>query len=112
MLINSRATALHRHFPSYFYQIKIKVRAKLSLCLTKHQAIKTLGGRGIVPHILDFSTRKWVVSFIPQLLYSRGKSPQYPLDRRLGGPQNQSVHSRKEKNYHPPLEIEPQSSKL
>jgi hypothetical protein len=27
-----------------------------------------------------------VVSFTPQQLYPRGKSPWYPLDRRLGGP--------------------------
>jgi len=25
-----------------------------------------------------------VVSFMPQLLYPQGKSPWYPLDRRLG----------------------------
>jgi hypothetical protein len=31
-----------------------------------------------------------VVSFTPQPLYPRGKSPRYPLDRRLGGPQSQS----------------------
>jgi len=27
-----------------------------------------------------------VVSFMPHLLYHQGKSPRYPLDRRLGGP--------------------------
>jgi hypothetical protein len=32
-----------------------------------------------------------MVSFIPLLLYSQGKSPWYPLDRRLGGPQSQSL---------------------
>jgi hypothetical protein len=31
-----------------------------------------------------------VVSFTPQPLYSRAKSPRYPLDMRLGGPQNRS----------------------
>jgi hypothetical protein len=31
-----------------------------------------------------------VVRFIPRPLYPQGKSPQYPLDRRLGGPQSQS----------------------
>jgi len=31
-----------------------------------------------------------MVSFMPWLLYPWGKSPQYPLDRRLGGPQGQS----------------------
>jgi len=28
-----------------------------------------------------------LVSFMPQLLYPQGKSPWYPLDRRLAGPQ-------------------------
>jgi hypothetical protein len=36
--------------------------------------------------VLDLSTRwRWVVSFMHHLLYPWGKSPQYPLDRRLGG---------------------------
>jgi hypothetical protein len=30
-----------------------------------------------------------VVSFMPLPLYPRGKSPRYPLDRRLGGPQSE-----------------------
>jgi hypothetical protein len=29
---------------------------------------------------------RWVVNFMPRPLYPRGKSPRYPLDRRLGGP--------------------------
>jgi hypothetical protein len=44
---------------------------------------------GVAPRILDLGTRwKWVVSFTPRPLYTQGKSPCYPLDRRLGGPQN------------------------
>jgi hypothetical protein len=31
-----------------------------------------------------------MVSFTPQPLYPQGKSPWYPLDRRLGGPQSWS----------------------
>jgi hypothetical protein len=39
----------------------------------------------------DIGTRwRWVVSFTPQLLYSQGKRPWYPLDRRLGRPQSRS----------------------
>jgi hypothetical protein len=39
-----------------------------------------------------------VVSFMPWLLYPQGESPQYPLERRLGGFQSsQSLHSGKEK---------------
>jgi hypothetical protein len=35
-----------------------------------------------------------VVIFTLQLLNFLGKSSQYPLDRRLGGPQSQSLWSR------------------
>jgi hypothetical protein len=36
---------------------------------------------------LDLGIRqRWVVSFTSRPLYPRGKSPQYPLDRRLGRP--------------------------
>jgi hypothetical protein len=31
---------------------------------------------------------RWVVSFTPRPFYPQGKSPWYPLDRRLGGPQS------------------------
>jgi hypothetical protein len=44
---------------------------------------------------------------MPWLLYPQGKSPWYPLDRRLGGPQSQSGHSGEEKNSQPLLGLEP-----
>jgi hypothetical protein len=67
-----------------------KNKVKLSLCLTKHQA-DVLGSGGIAPRILDLGTRqRWVVSFTSWSLYPQGKSPSYPLDRRLGGPQSRS----------------------
>jgi hypothetical protein len=53
-----------------------------------------------------------MVSFMPQLLYPWSKSLQYPLDRRLDGPQSQSGCGGKEENI-PSLSlpgIEPQSS--
>jgi hypothetical protein len=64
-----------------------KVKVKLSLCFNWapcHEGI--LGSGGIAPCILDLGIRwKWVVSFMPQLLYPpQGKSLWYPLDRRLG----------------------------
>jgi len=45
-------------------------------------------------------------------LYPQGKSPCYPLDRRLGGPQSQSGHGGEEKYSQPlpglkPLIIQP-----
>jgi hypothetical protein len=44
--------------------------------------------------ILDLGTRcrrcRWGVSSMPRPLYHRGRSPWYPLSRRLGGPQGRS----------------------
>jgi hypothetical protein len=49
-----------------------------------------------------------VVSFTPWPLYPQGKSPWYPLNRRLGGPQSRSGHSGgEEKNSQSPPGIEP-----
>jgi hypothetical protein len=82
---------------------KGKKKVKLSLCLTKHHAMKTYWGSGsIAPCIPDLGT-KWrgVVSFTPQLLYPQGKNPWYPSDRRLGG------HGGEETNSQPPLGIKP-----
>jgi hypothetical protein len=41
-----------------------------------------------------------VVSFTPWPLYSQVKSPWYPLDRRLGGPQSRSGRGGEEKHSH------------
>jgi hypothetical protein len=43
-------------------------------------------------------------------LYPQGKDPQYPLDRRLGGPQSRSGHRGYKKNPLPLLGIKPRSS--
>jgi hypothetical protein len=74
----------------------VKVKVKLSLCLTKHHAMKTYWrGEGIAPRILDHGTkRRLVVSFTSRSLYRRGNSPRCPLYRRLGGPQSQSGHGK------------------
>jgi hypothetical protein len=50
-----------------------------------------MGGERIEPHFLNLGTsRRKVVSFTPRPLYPWGKSPRYPLDRRLGGLQSRS----------------------
>jgi hypothetical protein len=87
----------------------VMVKVKLSLWLTKHHAMKTCWGNGgIAPRILDLGIRwTWVVSFTPRPFYPQGKSPEYPLDRRLGGPQSRSGHGGEEKNSQPPPWIEP-----
>jgi hypothetical protein len=50
-----------------------------------------------------------VVSFTPRPLYPQGKSPWYPLERRLGGPQSRSGRDGLEKNSQPPSGIKPQN---
>jgi len=46
-----------------------------------------MGSGGIAAFILNVGARwRWLVSFMPRPLYPRGKSSQYPLDRRLVGP--------------------------
>jgi hypothetical protein len=45
----------------------------------------------------------------PSALCPRGKDSQYPLDRRLGGPQSRSRHRGWRKNYFPLPGIEPRS---
>jgi hypothetical protein len=61
-----------------------------------HESV--LGSGSIAPHILYLGPRwRWVVSFTLRPLYLQGKSPWYPLDRRLGGPQSQFGHGGEEK---------------
>jgi hypothetical protein len=58
-------------FLSWFNISVIKGKEKLSLCLIKHQAMKTYSSTS-----LDLCTKwRWVVSFTPWPLYSRGNSP-------------------------------------
>jgi len=49
---------------------------------------------GIAPRILDLGSRwRRAVNFTPRTLYLQGRRPWYPLDKRLGRPQNRSGHS-------------------
>jgi hypothetical protein len=52
-----------------------------------------------------------MVRVIPRPLYSRGKSPRYSLERRLGGPQNWSGPCEEEKNILPLPVIEPRPAR-
>jgi hypothetical protein len=64
--------------------------------------MKAYGSGCIDSHFLDLGTCwRWVVNFTHWPLYPRGKSPFYPLDRRLGGPQSQSGRSWEEKILDP-----------
>jgi len=48
-----------------------------------------------------------VVSFTPRPLYPKGKSPWYPLDKRLGGPQSRPGSGGEEKYSQSLPELEP-----
>jgi hypothetical protein len=70
----------------------VKVKVKLSLCLTKNHPLNAypslsqwshhediLGEWGIAPRILNLGTRwRWVVSLTPRPLYSQVKRPRNP----------------------------------
>jgi hypothetical protein len=88
------------------------IKVKLSLCLTKHHAVKTYWGVQVLLHaFLDLGTRlRWVVSFTTRPLNPQGKSPRYPLDRRLGGSRSRSGRGVEEKNSQPLPGIETQTS--
>jgi hypothetical protein len=82
---------------------KIK-KVKLSLCLTNYPLRRegVWGSVCIDTHFLDLDTScRWVVSFTSRPLYPRGKSPRYPLLRRLGGPQSRSGRRGEEKILDP-----------
>jgi hypothetical protein len=88
-----------RH-PQSVFPLVWEVRWSCPCALTEHHAMKAYWeSEGTAPRILDLATRwRWVVSFVPQPLYPQGKSPWYPLDRRLGGPQSRSGRGGDEKN--------------
>jgi hypothetical protein len=65
---------------------KGKVKVKLSLHFNWPPCREDiLGSGGIALHVLDIGTWwRWVVSSMARPIYPQGKSPLYPLDRRLG----------------------------
>jgi hypothetical protein len=77
----------------FFTEVEMgELKLNLSLYWTKYHAMKTYWGNvGVAPRILNLDTRwSWVVSFTSRSPYSGGKSPWYPLDRRLGRLQSRS----------------------
>jgi hypothetical protein len=72
----------------YIKKVKVILVQALRLCTgcTTHR-----GSKGIVLLFRDHGTRReWGVSVTPRPLFTLGKT-QYPLYRRLGGPQGQSA---------------------
>jgi hypothetical protein len=72
------------------------------LCLINHHATQTYGGMDVSLHkFLTLALDKGEWSALCNCFTPWGKSPWYPLHRRLGGPQSQSGHSgRKKKSLH------------
>jgi hypothetical protein len=74
----------------------------------RHEGVLGIGS--IVSCVLDIRTIwRWVVSFTPGPLYPKGRSPWYPLDRRLSGPQSLSGRGGEEKFPRPRLESNPRT---
>jgi hypothetical protein len=63
--------------------------------------MKMYRGMDVQIHVFfDLGTRRRrVASFTPQPLYSWGKSPRHPLDRRLDEPQNRLVDMERRKIF-------------
>jgi hypothetical protein len=96
-----------RSWPTVLFEYLLR-NVKLSLCLTKHHAMKTYWESGdTAPRILDLDTRwRWVVGYTPSPLYFQEKSPWYPLDRRLGGSKSRSGCGGEERNTQLPPGVE------
>jgi hypothetical protein len=96
--LKNRAPDLASLLRSYFDVCKWKV--KLPLCFTNsalcHEDVWKSGC--IYLRFLDLGT-SWrrVVSLKPRSLYPQRKSPRYPLDRKLGGPQSRAEQRGEEK---------------
>jgi hypothetical protein len=79
--------------PSGRYNTLLCVKSKVVPVLNELSTTpwRRMGCGCIEPHFLDLGTSwRWVISFTPRPLYPRRKSPWYPLDRRLDGPQSRS----------------------
>jgi hypothetical protein len=86
------------------YPKEVKVNM-LSLCFNwapRHEGVLREWKYGAT-----YSWWRWVVSFTLRPLYPQGKSPWYPLDRKLGGYQSRSGHGGEEKYSQPLPGLEP-----
>lgn len=69
------------------------------------------GSRRIAQFILNSGTTwSWLASFMPQLLYHRGRTPIYPLNRRMGGSQGRCGRWGEKKSLFPYPESKHDSS--
>jgi hypothetical protein len=68
----------------------VSLRAKFSVCLSTTPWTRMGEWIYISTRLINLCEWRWVVSFTPRSLYPQRKSPWYPLDKRLGGPQSRS----------------------
>jgi len=62
-----------------FGDAKPQVQVKLSVCLTKHQVMKTYWGGGIALRIIDLGNRRWEGQFHAPVALPPGKQPPVPI---------------------------------
>jgi hypothetical protein len=101
------AIGLFWHLSTSGTTVELMVKVKVQVVPVLNWAPRHEGilGEWMYSSFFDLGTRcGWVVSFTPQLLYPQGKSPWYPLGRRLGGPQSCSGCSGEEKNSQSPCQ--------
>jgi hypothetical protein len=83
--------------PGYDFAIILTKKVKLSLhLLTAHEKV---GAKTKFLTLALHKSRK-VVIFMLQPFYPQGKSPQFPLDRKLDEPQSQYGHGNKKNNFY------------
>jgi hypothetical protein len=103
-------------FPCYCYHFHMRSRHRLELALlhclcfnwAPHHAMKEYWGVELYLHAFLTSAlggSEWSASRPSR--FTPGKSPWYPSDRRLGGPQNRSGGGGEEKNLQPLPGLEP-----
>jgi hypothetical protein len=105
------------HFTKYtipsleklFLEVSVKVKVKVSLCFNQAPRRKVVLGkwRYSSTHSLVSALNGGEWSASRSAALPQGRSPWYPLDRRLGGPQSRSGHGGEEKNSQSLPGIEP-----
>jgi hypothetical protein len=78
-MLKYNITNIQVNFRSVSCLVKIKEKANLSLCLTKHYTMKVYGGAYVDPRILDVGNSwRLVVRFTPLSLYFQRNKSRYP----------------------------------
>jgi hypothetical protein len=94
---------LRTWLPQEFAVCRIKDKGKVAPVLSKLSTMPWRRmGEWMYRSTYSWPNWRWAVSFTARPLYPRGNSPRYPLDRRLGGPQNRSGRGEIKENLDPP----------